>query len=135
MRTLVLIALATIAAAQTLNYSGKWMIEQPGRFGRMQQSILTLNQVGTKVTGTLEAGASDSDASPVSRDILDGKVEAGVLSFYLWAGRDKPAKTFYKGTMSGESINFTVTGGVGQPGPNGTTRPPESRQLAAKRTL
>jgi hypothetical protein len=131
MRTLLLTTLfALTAAAQTVNYSGKWLIEQPGRGGRPQQSILALNQVGTEVTGTLGARYSDSDGSPIHRDILDGKVEGGVLSFYIWTGQDKPVKAFYKGTMSGETIDFAVTGAAA----TGSGAPaPQSRQLA-KRT-
>jgi hypothetical protein len=131
MRTLLLTALITLtAAAQTVNYSGKWLIEQPGRGGRPQQSILALNQVGTEVSGTLGARYSDSDGSPIHRDILDGKVEGGVLSFYIWTGRDKPVKAFYKGTMSGETINLTITGAATDPG----APAPQPRQLVAKRT-
>ena len=131
MRTLLLTTLLTLAAAaQTVNYSGKWLIEQPGRGGRVQRSILTLNQVGSEVDGAFGARFSDSDGSPVHREILAGKVENGVLSFYVWSGADKPVKAFYSGTISGETIEFTVTGGAA--GPGGAA--PQTRKIVAKRT-
>jgi hypothetical protein len=131
MRTLLLSALLTLAAAaQSANYSGKWLIEQPGRGGRVQRSILTLNHVGSEVEGMFGARFSDSDGSPVHREILAGKVENGVLSFYVWSGSDKPAKAFYRGTLSGETIEFTIIGGAASPG----AAPPQPRKVVAKRT-
>jgi hypothetical protein len=130
MRTLLLSTLLTIAAAaQAVNYSGKWMIEQPGRGGRVQQNILTLNHVGSEVEGTFGARFSDSDGSPVHREVLGGKVENGVLSFYVWTGRDKPSKLFYSGTLSGETIEFTITGAASSGGAT-----PQPRKVVAKRT-
>jgi hypothetical protein len=133
MRALCLVAALVLnLSAQTVNYSGKWLIERPQRFGRSQQNILTLNQVGNQVTGTLEGRFSDFSGSPVNRDILDGKVDNGVLTFYVWTGLDKPVKTFYKGTMSGDAITFSITGGL-TPTP-GSSAPPTPREITAKRT-
>jgi hypothetical protein len=119
----LLAAAALTLCAQTVNYSGKWLIERPSRFGRPQSNILMLNHIGAEVTGTLEARFSDFDGSPVNRDILGGKVENGVLTFYVWTGRDKPVKALYKGTMSGDAITFSVTGPESQ-----------AREVTAKRT-
>jgi hypothetical protein len=44
---------------------------------------------------------------------MDGKVEGDTLTFYVWVGGDEPVKQTYQGTMSGEEITFTVTGGRG----------------------
>ena len=90
------------------NFSGKWVIEQP-------QTTLILNQVGNEVTGSISARTDSSNASPADTEILDGVVEGDTISFYVWTGADRPVKSFYKGTMSGDEIKFTVTSGPGAP--------------------
>ena len=72
-------------------------------------------------------------ASPTHNEILDGKVEGDTLTFYVWTGLDRPMKAYYKGTLSGEEIKFTVTGGAqrGSAGPDAGQQEP--RQITAKR--
>jgi hypothetical protein len=110
----VLLAAAALPAAAA-NFSGKWAIESgAGRGGgRGGPTILTLNQVGNEVTGTLTLRMDQGSGSPVGQEILDGKVEGDTLTFYVWVGGDEPVKQTYQGTMSGEEITFTVTGGRG----------------------
>jgi hypothetical protein len=125
------ILLAAVAIpASAANFSGKWAIQSPaGRGGgRGAPTILTLNQVGNEVTGSISVRIDAGTSSPVNTEVLGGKVEGEVLSFYVWTGTDQPAKTAYNGTMSpsGDEITFTVTGGRGQgAGP---------QQVTAKRT-
>jgi len=64
---------ANIVAAQGVNFSGKWMIEAPGRGGQVQRTILVLNQVGTEVDGTITARIDAGTGSPSNTEILDGK--------------------------------------------------------------
>jgi hypothetical protein len=112
--------------AQAANFSGKWVIEMPGR-GRAQL-ILVLNQVGKEVTGTISARVDPYSGSPVNTEVLGGVAEGDTISFYVWTGIDQPVKTFYKGTASGpDEIVFTVTGGPAR----GSTEP---QKLVAKRT-
>lgn len=113
---IVLLGLAALPAF-AVNFSGKWAIQSStGRGGgRGGPTVLTLNQVGNEVTGTIGSGFGAASGSPSDPEIHGGKVEGDVLSFYLWTGSDQPAKTTYQGKMSpsGEEIEFTVTGGRG----------------------
>ena len=130
LRTLSIL-LATVAIpASAANFSGKWTIQSPagrGGGGRGGPTILILNQAGNEVTGSITVRIDAGTSSPVNTEVLGGKVDGDVLSFYVWTGTDQPAKTTYSGTLSpsGEEITFTVTGGrgsfagVGGGGPGG----------------
>src|SRR5690349_19197461 len=114
--TILLLGLATFPAFAT-NFSGKWAIQPAAgaRGGRGGATILVLNHVGGEVTGTISGRMDAGTGSPVNTEVLAGKVEGDVLSFYVWSGTDQPAKTMYRGTISaaGDEIQFTVTGGRG----------------------
>jgi hypothetical protein len=141
MRTMILsLLLGTVAtAASAVNFSGKWAMQVPGRGGPMRSTMtmtLILNQVGNEVTGNIASAGSSSAGSPVNTEILDGKVDGDTITFYVWTGSDQPSKRYYKGTMSGEEITFTVTGapiGMGFGGGQGRG-PSGPQQLTAKRT-
>jgi hypothetical protein len=108
----VAIAICLVSgSAFAANFSGKWALQVPS--GRGQATvILQLNQAGNIVTGTLSPARVDAGTgSALSSEIFDPKVEGDTISFYVWRGTDKPAKQFYKGTMSGDQIDFTITGG------------------------
>ena len=131
-----LLLCAVAMPASAANFSGKWTMQLPISFGSLKQTItltLILNQVGNEVTGTLTSTSPfpSGTGSPVGTDILDGKTEGSTISFYVWSGEDQPAKRYYKGTLNGEEINFTSTGGAATPGSGGQTAP---QQLKAKRT-
>src|SRR5215468_2505079 len=116
--TLAVLLLALAAQpAFAVNFSGKWAIPTPAgaRGGRGGPTILVLNHVGAEVTGTISGRGNLGTGSPVNTEVLGGKVEGDVLSFYVWTGTDQPTKTSYRGTMSaaGDEIQFTVTGGRG----------------------
>jgi len=137
MRTLTLSVLMGVLAiaASAPNFSGKWALEVPGRGGQMRRTILILNQVGNVVTGSLPATPGRSSASPTHTEIWDGKVDGDTISFYIWEGREQVAKVFYKGTLSGDQITFTVTGGAVSYNSRGEPNPPaKPRQVTAKRT-
>jgi hypothetical protein len=137
------------AAAQAPNFSGKWAIETPGRAGA-QQTILVFNQVGSEVEGTIArgGGGGGGSAAPAHREIVEGKVEGNTITFYVWAGSDRPVKTVYKGVMAaaGDQIDFVITGASGFPGgtppgggqagrgPAGGRGQSGPQQVAAKRT-
>src|SRR5215472_6793464 len=117
----VLLLVGATHSAFAVNFSGKWAIESPAgaRGGRGGPTIITLNQVGNEVAGTVGGrGGGGGSSAPVGSEILGGKVEGNVLTFYVWTGQDEPTKTTYKGTLSpsGDEIQFTITGGRGAAG-------------------
>src|SRR6516225_3210343 len=112
---------ATFAAQPVPNFSGKWVIQGAGRGGgRGGSQTLTLNQVGTAVTGELVGGGGGGggSAAPINNELYDGKVDGGTLSFYVWRGTDKPYKVTYTGTLNaaGDEIAFSFTGVPGRGG-------------------
>ena len=123
--------LATVASAA--NFSGRWVIQTPGRGGQMISTTIVLNQVGNEVSGNIVLPARISSASPINTEVIDGKVEGDTISFYVWTGSDEPVKAMYKGTMSGDEIKFTVTGGVTGPGGGGQRGQAAPREVIARR--
>src|SRR5262245_13975690 len=121
MRTLIFSVLAaTVTFAQAdVNFSGRWQIEggatRRGGGGRGGgPRVITLNQVGTDVTGELGGGrGGGGSAAPVNNEIWDGKVSGRSITFYVWRGSDRPAKVLYKGELNaaGDQITFQVSGG------------------------
>jgi hypothetical protein len=105
----VLVA-AVALAGPAANFSGKWAI-QTDPAGSGGATVLTLNQVGDEVTGTIDGAAEPWTNSPPNRGIWAGKVEGNTLSFYVWRGTDQPAKVWYRGALSasGDEIAFSVT--------------------------
>jgi hypothetical protein len=122
--TSIMLMLCAGFGLDAANFSGKWALPA-GRGGA--QTILMLNQVGNEVVGTLSARGDVGTGAPVNQEILDGKADGDVITFYVWTGNDVPAKQMYKGTMSGDEITFEITGGParrggGGFGPNGQGR-------------
>ena len=125
---------ATFAAQPVPNFAGKWVIQGAGRGGgRGGSQTLTLNQVGTEVTGELVGGGGGGggSAAPINNELYDGKVDGGTLSFYVWRGTDKPYKVTYTGTLNaaGDEIAFSLTGAPGRGG-----APSTPQTVSAKRT-
>ena len=107
----VLLAAASLPAF-AVNFSGKWAMQRRTTGEENGTSVvLTLNQVGQKVTGSTNTAMEMWDNSPVNNGIWGGKLEGDTLSFYLWNGSDQPARMRYCGTMSpsGEEIVFTIS--------------------------
>lgn len=140
MRTLGTAALFVVAALNlyAANCSGKWSLPINGRGG---QTVLVLNQVGNEVSGTVTATGRDAGpGAPRNQEIIDGKVNGDVITFYIWTGIDVPAKQMYKGAMSGDEITFEITGGAvlrlgagGAKIPGLENQPPVSSSSIAKR--
>jgi len=131
----VLMTVASIPVSAA-NFSGKWALQNAtGRGGRGGPTVLTLNQVGDQVTGTITLRIDAGSNSPVNNEIWGGRVAGDTLSFYVWNGTDQPAKTIYRGTISasGDEIVFTVTGGRGGGfGGFGGGQPPTGGRGAAR---
>jgi hypothetical protein len=128
------LSLAAAICADSVNFAGRWSIQNPGRGGG-SFTILNLNQVAGKVTGTVTPPRIDSGTSaPVNTEIFEGKAEGASLTFYVWGGTDEPVKVVYKGTLTGDEIKFTVTG---MPAPMGLNGPQPGggapREMIAKR--
>jgi hypothetical protein len=118
MRLLTSMALlmAATLGMDAANFSGKWAL--PG--GRGGPTILALNQVGNEVSGNIGGQRVDpGSGAPRNQEIIDGKVNGDVITFYVWTGTDVPVKQMYKGTMSGDEITFEITGGPARGGPGG----------------
>lgn len=132
MRTLGTAALFVLMALNlyAANFSGKWALP---RFGRGGQIVLVLNQVGNEVSGTVTTTGRDAGpGAPRNQEIIDGKVNGDVITFYIWTGIDVPAKQMYKGAMSNDEINFEITGGaVLRLGPGGAEIPGLQNQVPA----
>jgi len=101
----MLLALPLAAA----NFSGKWLLTRQGGGRGNPPVVVTLNQVGSEVTGSLEPPRGNSTGSPAYVEVLGGKADGDGISFYIWTGLDKPVKNFYQGKLAGEEISFTVT--------------------------
>ena len=93
------------------NFSGKWLLTRQAATGSRAPAaiVITLNQVGKEVTGSITPPRGDSTGSPDNVDVYGGKVEGDTISFYLWTGRDKPVKNKYEGKLNADEITFTVT--------------------------
>ena len=132
----LLLGLFTLAASDS-NFSGKWVIDAANRGPMRQSTTLILNQTGNEVTGSISSRIDEGSASPVYTEILDGKVDGDTIRFYVWTGLDRPVKAHYEGTLSGEEIKFTVTGGApesgGLAGPSAVPGQSAQRQITAKR--
>jgi len=127
----VVACVVSSAAAFAANFSGKWALKMPAGRGETTV-ILQLNQAGNRISGTLAPARIDAGSgSPLSNEVFDAKVDGDSISFYVWRGSDKPAKQYYKGTITGDEIQFTVTGG---PAPTGNFGPPAPTDLTVKAT-
>jgi hypothetical protein len=129
------VAFIALAAGQpAANVSGKWIIQTAGRGGgRGGSQTLTLNQVGTEVTGELlgGGGGGGGSAAPINNELYAGTVDASTVSFYVWRGTDKPYKVSYSGTLNaaGDELTLTVTGAPGRGG-----APSTPQTVTAKRS-
>jgi len=119
--------------AVPVNFSGKWTLPQEIVPGHQVVGTLTINQVGDTAEGSLHFPGSEATTAPVNDEIFDGKVDGSSISFYVWRGEDRPAKQFYKGTLRGDEILFSVTGGPPPPFLLAPTKPKPQNQVIAKR--
>ncbi|HLI86725.1 MAG TPA: hypothetical protein VKV17_22660 [Bryobacteraceae bacterium] len=110
MRLTLLAALlgAFAFTALAADVTGKWMAQVPGRNGN-QETTFTFMQSGSNLTGTVSTQAGQ-------REISEGKVEGDNISFVVsFEARGNTIKQEYKGTVAGDEIKFTRSGGRGNP--------------------
>jgi len=106
-----LLALTAMAADVT----GKWTAQMPGRNGQTRESTFNFKVDGNTVTGTISGPRGDMEISDV-------KIDGDTITFsQTMEFNGNTMKILYKGTVSGDSINFTRTreGGGGGEGRKG----------------
>ena len=105
---LALSLLSLGAAAADLN--GKWTAQVPGRGGDPQETTMTFQAQGDKLTGSIATPRGE-------RPIENGKITGDEISFSqtLEFGGNKVV-LLYKGKVAGDEIKFTRQreGGEGQ---------------------
>ena len=114
-------------AAMAADVSGKWTFEQAGRGGNSVTVTLNLKASGGSLTGTMSRPGRDGNA--METPISDGKVDGDNISFKTvqsFGGND--FTTDYKGTVSGDSIDLSIT----RPGRGGGD--PVTTKVTAKRS-
>ena len=110
------ILLALLASAWAADISGKWLADAPGNQGNVEITLI-LKAEGTTLTGTLE-----NPQAPGAIDIKDGKIEGDAISFYVSRKfGENEMKVMWKGTVTGDEIQFVreTAGGAGGPGGGG----------------
>jgi hypothetical protein len=98
----LILSLAHVASAQDAKVAGSWDLSSAGRDGNMMTQTLTLQQDGTKLSGTLKGQRGEA---PVA-----GMVSGNNISFSVT--RSTPngdMKIDYTGTVDGDAMKGTVT--------------------------
>jgi hypothetical protein len=89
---------------QAANVAGTWQLSFQGRRGTMQ-ATLTIQQDGTKLSGTLAGlGRMRNGSSP-----LTGSMEGNNVSFSVTGGR---MPLTFKGTLDGDKMSGTMQQGT-----------------------
>ena len=111
LRLLALVFFVAALPVLGANVSGKWIFtRQAGSGGRgPAPMVVTLNQVGSELSGSITPPRGNSTGSPANVEVLGGKIEGETVSFYIWTGMDKPVKNYYSGKLNGDQILFSVT--------------------------
>ena len=95
-------------AAFAADVTGKWAAQVPGRNGN-QDVTFTFNQSGDSLTGSMTTARGE-------QQISEGKVDGDNISFVISIeARGNTFKQEYKGTVAGDEIKFTRSGGRGNP--------------------
>jgi hypothetical protein len=98
----LVLSMAYIASAQDANVAGSWDLSAPGRGGNVTTQTLTLQQDGTKLTGTLKGARGEA---PVTGSVTGNNIAFSVT-------RSTPNGDFkidYTGTVSGDSMKGTLS--------------------------
>jgi hypothetical protein len=120
-----LLALAC-AVALAAGIDGKWTVQTQGRNGAQTQT-LTLKSDGSTLTGSLDGGRGGAV------DIKEGKMDGANVTFKVTrAGRNGDQTSTYTGTLNGDDLKLTRSGGGGGGGGRGRGRG-GSQELAFKR--
>jgi hypothetical protein len=96
------LSLVHVASAQDAKVAGSWDLSAPGRDGNVVTQTLTLQQDGTKLSGTVKGARGEA---PVT-----GTVTANNISFSVT--RTTPngeVKIEYTGAVNGDAMKGTLT--------------------------
>ncbi len=99
---LLVFALVPVALAQDAQVAGAWDLSAAGRGGNMVTQTLTLQQDGTKLTGSLK---SQRGENPITGTIMGNNIAFSV-SINTPNG---DIKIDYTGTVTGDSMKGTRT--------------------------
>src|SRR5580700_7158069 len=92
-----LLSLTALAADVT----GKWAAQMPGPGGQTREVTFNFKVDGNTLTGTVSGRQGDMEIS-------DGKIDGDAISFsQTMEFNGNTMKILYKGTVSGDQINFT----------------------------
>jgi hypothetical protein len=97
----LVLSLAHVARAQNTNVAGAWQLSMPGRDGNMRTENLTLQQDGTKLTGTIKGRRGDE---PVTGTINGNDIDFSVAI----TTPNGNMNLEYKGTVNGDSMSGTM---------------------------
>jgi len=99
---LLIFSVAHIASAQDANVAGSWDLSAAGRNGNTRTQTLTLQQDGTKLTGSISGRRG---SSPVT-----GTVSGNNIDFTVTRNtRRGQFQISYTGTVSGDTMTGTFT--------------------------
>jgi hypothetical protein len=95
--------------ASAADVTGKYTAEVPGRGGTPATNTFTFKTSGDKVEGSLTNARGDTP-------ITDGKLSGDTLTFVVVLKfNDQEFKSTYTGKVKGDSIDFSVDRGRGDP--------------------
>src|SRR5436305_294996 len=120
--SLAMLACLMVTSAFAADVDGKWTAAMPGRDGNTQEVTLTFKADGSTLTGTMSNPRGE-------QPIKEGKIDGDKISFSQTFERGgNSMKIVYKGTVSGDTIEFTRSmegggggGGKGKGGGGGGT--------------
>jgi autotransporter translocation and assembly factor TamB len=108
--SLALLTCLMVSSALAADVDGKWTAQMPGRDGNTMEVTFNFKADGATLTGTVSNPRGEAP-------IKEGKVDGDNISFAQTFERGgNSMKIIYKGTVSGDTIEFTRArdGGEGQ---------------------
>lgn len=104
---LIALAALTLWMSFAADIDGKWTAQMEGRRGTRTETLM-LKADGAMLTGSMEGGRGGSVA------ISNGMVDGNNISFSVVREfRDNKFTQDYKGTLSGNTLKLSVSGGRG----------------------
>ena len=90
-----------VSSAFAADVNGKWTAQMPGRDGNTQEVTFTFKADGSTLTGTVSNPRGE-------QPFKEGKIDGDNISFMQSFERGgNSMKIVYKGTVSGDTIEFT----------------------------
>ena len=87
--------------------AGQWVSDVDAIYKTKARTVYEFNVDGSKLTGSVLGGLREEE-----RSIVNGKIKGNKISFAVPLDEKKHTLLFlYKGTITGDTINFVVTYG------------------------